>query len=114
MASKFRQEHSFDERKEESSRVLEKYSNRVPVILDVYKNQIELSKCKYLIPVNMTAAEFMFSLREKIKLSPEHALYMFIKKNLVTGHNTMGETYNEYKDADGFLYCTLAREATFG
>ena len=59
----------------------------------------------------MTAAEFMFSLREKIKLSPEQALYMFIKNNLVTGHNTIGETYNEYKYADGFLYCTLAREA---
>lgn len=112
--STFKQQHTFSERQAESTRVLEKYSSRIPVIMDTYKSQVDLDKTKYLIPSNMTASEFIFTIRRRTHTSEEEALYMFVGNTLVTSHKTMSEIYNQFKDDDGFLYCTVAKEATFG
>lgn len=111
----FKEKFSFAERSAESTRVIEKYSSRVPVILESDGVEgIELPKSKYLIPSNMTASEFIFSIRKRAELKPEDAIYLFVNKTLVTSHHTMNEVYNLHKDADGFLYCRVLREATFG
>lgn len=112
--SSFKQQHTFSERQAESTRVLEKYSSRVPVILDSYKDQVSLNKSKYLIPSNMTSGEFLYTIRKRANLTESDALFMFVGKQLVTSHMSMLEVYNDNKDADGFLYCTVCREETFG
>ena len=116
MLKNFKEEFTFSERKSESTRVLEKYPKRCPLILTDMNNTFNLTKNKYLIPSSMTVTEFLITLRQKLKdnIKKEDAIYLFINKKLLTSTMTFGEIYEIEKDEDNFLYCTICKEATFG
>ena len=71
-------------------------------------------KEKFLVPHDLTVAQFMFVLRKRIKLNSQTALFLLVNGSLVTSHTTMYELYEKFADDDGFLYVTYTTENTFG
>ncbi|XWS49751.1 hypothetical protein CRYUN_Cryun12cG0029800 [Craigia yunnanensis] len=95
--SYFKQEHNLEKRRAEAARIREKYSDRIPVIVE----KAERSD----IP-NID--------KKKIKLSAEKAIFIFVDNVLPPTGAIMSAIYEEKKDEDGFLYVTYSGENTFG
>ena len=116
--SKFKATYSLEERKNESSRILREYTNRMPVICEVAPNSKlkPLEKTKYLVPYDMIAGQFQFLIRRNLDLEENSAIYIFTPDNKTIQLNkTMMEVYNIHKDKqDNFLYLLYDSEETFG
>jgi GABA(A) receptor-associated protein len=106
---------TFEERLAEATRITTKYPSRVPVIIEVIGNLPEIHKYKYLVPKSSTAGEFLFTLRQRMKLSPDTALFLFVNhKTLVPCSQDMSQIYENHQGKDKFLVMTLSGEACFG
>merc|ERR1711879_242226 len=117
MTSKFRSGKSFEERKELSGRILEKYSDRVPVIVEKYNSTEplpDLEKSKFLAPSVLLVGQFVHQIRSRIELSADQSLFVFCQDTIPNTTQTMGEVYKRFKDDDGFLYMTYTSMSTFG
>ena len=113
----FKQQNTFQQRLQESSRVLTKYPDRKPIICEKSYRQQDLpdiDKRKYLVPNDLTVAQFMYVIRNRMKLGPEEAIFLFINGQMITGSAIIGNIYEYQKDPDGFLYIQYAKENTFG
>ena len=105
----------FETRLTESKRIMEKFPDRIPIIVERGNTNIqEIDKNKYLVPKDLTVGQFMYVLRKRIKLNPEEAFYIFINNTLPATAQLLSIEYNNKKDKDGFLYVTYAGESTFG
>ncbi|GER52941.1 autophagy-related protein [Striga asiatica] len=114
--SSFKLEHPLERRQAESSRIREKYPDRVPVIVEkAGKSEIpDIDKKKYLVPADLTVGQFVYVVRKRIKLSAEKAIFVFVNDTLPSTAALMSAIYDENKDEDGFLYMTYSGENTFG
>jgi GABA(A) receptor-associated protein len=105
-------------RRGESSKIREKYPDRIPVICEKAPNSKlkEVDKTKYLVPYDLTAANFSFIIRKRLELSKEAALFLLVSgKHSITGDTSMSEIYEKHKDSDdGFLYIAYTSELTWG
>jgi GABA(A) receptor-associated protein len=111
----FKKELTLEKRLEQSTKIMEKYPNRLPIICDVATTLPKLDKHKYLIPEDLKSESFMYVIRKRIKLEPEFAMYFFVNNNkLLQANRFMSEIYEKYKDDDGFLYVYVCSETTFG
>ena len=112
----FKNKNSYEKRFSESKSVMEKYKDRLPII--VLKSQNcslpDVDKCKYLVPKDMTMGQFLFVVRKRIKLGPEQALFITVNGTLVSSVKTIGDIYCDLSDEDGFLYVIYTNENTFG
>jgi GABA(A) receptor-associated protein len=117
MSKSFKRDHSFNLRRSESSRILEKYPDRIPVICeksDVQSTLPDIDKKKYLVPRDLTMGQFIYVIRKRIKLSSEKSLFVFVNNQLVPTAALIAQVYERYVDDDGFLYVTYTGESTFG
>ncbi|KAH7295773.1 hypothetical protein KP509_27G065300 [Ceratopteris richardii] len=114
--SSFKQEHDLDKRKAEAQRIREKYTDRVPVIVEkAERSDIpDIDKKKYLVPADLTVGQFVYVIRKRIKLNAEKAIFIFVDNVLPPTAAIMSAIYDEHKDEDGFLYVTYSGENTFG
>ncbi|KAI9475705.1 MAG: light chain 3 [Benjaminiella poitrasii] len=112
----FKQEHSFEKRKKESERIINKYPDRIPVICEkILKSDIPtIDKKKYLVPTELTVGQFIYVIRKRIKLSPEKAIFIFVNGILPPVSESMVVIFDKYKNEDGFLYIQYSGENTFG
>lgn len=112
----FKEEHSLDSRTQESSKIRNKYPDRIPVVVEkAPRTHIQdIDKRKFLVPSDLTVAQFMYIIRKRIQLPPEKAMFLFVNKVLPATSATMGSIYEEHKDEDGFLYIAYSGENTFG
>lgn len=107
----------FSKRKEESTQIINKFPDKVPVICEKDpKSKINsILKTRYLIPKNYTVSQFSFLISKKITLTNEESFYLLANGiNAISGKDTMYEIYNKYKDEDGFLYITYTSELIWG
>lgn len=116
---KFKNELTFQKRLEESSRVLTKYPDRIPIICEKIENKKnddipEIDKKKYLIPTNLTIGQFLYVIRSRIKLPPEKAIFLFVGGLIPSSTTIISQIYSTKKDLDGFLYIYYSGENTFG
>lgn len=76
--------YSSEQRKRESRQILLKYPDRVPVVVQRAPNStlVDLDKHKFLVPYEVTVAQFMWILRQRLTLSHNKAIYIFINKTL--------------------------------
>ncbi|CCE81504.1 Piso0_002162 [Millerozyma farinosa CBS 7064] len=116
MRSQFKDEHPFEKRKAESSRILQRFSDRLPVICERAENSDiqEIDKRKYLVPGDLSVGQFVYVIRKRIKLPSEKAIFIFINDILPPTAALMSTIYEEHKDEDGFLYVLYSGENTFG
>ena len=114
----FKKDNSFESRKSESDRILDKYPDRIPIICEKNKsanNDIPyLDKIKYLIPNNLTIGQFIYVIRSRMKLPSEKAIFLFVNGSIPSSSELISLIYENNKDRDGFLYITYSGENTFG
>ena len=112
----FKDRYSFEDRFNESSRILLKFPDRIPVIVQRNKNNDmpNIDKEKFLVPSDLTLGQFVFIIRKRVQLSSEKALFLFVGNNLPTTGTLMRELYHLYKNEDGFLYVIYSGENVFG
>ncbi|KAJ6873794.1 hypothetical protein NC651_032594 [Populus alba x Populus x berolinensis] len=105
-----------ERRQAEAARIREKYPDRIPVIVErAEKSDVpDIDKKKYLVPADLTVGQFVYVVRKRIKLSPEKAIFIFVKNILPPTAAMMSAIYEENKDEDGFLYMSYSGENTFG
>jgi len=114
--SNFKKSKSESERISESSKIIERYPDRIPIIVEKDKKSKikDIDKNKFLVPNDMTLGQFIYVVRKRIKLDPTEALFFFVNNILCNNTQTLGEIYKTYKDKDGFLYILYTSENTFG
>jgi len=107
---------SFKQRKYESVRIMAKYPDRIPVICEKSSssNISLIDKNKYLVPNDLTIGQFLYVIRQRIKLKPEQAIFLFIDNILPSSSDNIALLYDRHKDSDGFLYVSYSGENTFG
>lgn len=106
-------EIDFNIRIAESQRLLNKYPDKIPIIVNGSKN-ISINKHKYLVPNTLSCGQFLYILRKRINLNPTQSLFMFINNTLPTTSAIMNDLYKIHKDSDLFLYIFINEENTFG
>lgn len=112
----FKKKYSLEKRKQESKKILTKYPEKIPVIVEKSKkcSLNDIDKNKYLVPEDLTMGQFLYVIRKRITLSPEESLYCFVNETLPATSSSMSHIYNDHKDEDGFLYITYCSENVFG
>lgn len=112
----FKKRYSLEHRKEESKKVITKYPNRIPVVVQQSEKSTlnKIDKHKYLVPRDLTVGQFMYVIRKRIRLSKEQALILFVNDTVPSGSMLMSVLYKENKDKDNFLYVFYSGENCFG
>lgn len=112
----FKQQHTFEKRKKESTRIKIKYPDRIPVIVEKNdKSKIEqIDRNKFLVPNDLTVGQFAYVIRKRINLNHEQAMFLFINNIIPPTNALINVLYDERCDDDGFLYMTYSGENTFG
>lgn len=115
--SSFQEKYPFAQRKAESARIIEKYPDRVPVIVELSTKKSDvpnIDKHKYLVPKDLTIGQFIHVIRKRIKLSPEKAIFIFVNNVIPSTGDLMISVYEEHVNEDGFMYITYSGENCFG
>ncbi|XP_063297303.1 microtubule-associated proteins 1A/1B light chain 3C [Pelobates fuscus] len=114
----FKQRKSLAARKGEVIGIKAKFPTKIPVVVERYPKEKylpRLDKIKFLVPQDLSLAQLINIIRNRMDLSATHAFYLLINnKSLGSLSLTMSELYKDHKDEDGFLYITYASQEMFG
>jgi len=111
----YKEKNAYEKRLIESTTIIEKYPERVPIICERLTMKVPLiDRSKYLCPRNLTMANFLYVIRKRLKLNESEAIYLFINNSIINGSKDLGTIYEQKKDNDGFLYIRYDSETTFG
>lgn len=88
-----------EQRKSEAEKIRTKYPDRIPVVVErVPNSQIpEIDKRKFLVPNDISVAQFMWIIRKRIQLPSEKAIFLFVNKTIPQSSSTMGQIYTSFK-----------------
>ena len=117
ISSNFKKQYSYENRLEESRRVLDKYPDRKPVICEKSKKEYylpDIDKIKYLVPDDLTLGQFIYVVRQRLHLNPEEALFLFVNNKFIPVSTMFSQVYSQERDPDGFLYLQYTKENVFG
>jgi len=114
MTSQFKSQYTLEERQKQSSNILNKYKDSVPVYIDFTNLSKPIEKSKFVIPNGFTMGQLLTAIRMKMNLNPACALFIFINNRLIPVTNIVSAVYETNKDEDGFLYVCCSEENTFG
>ena len=113
----FKQKFPFETRNNEATKILNKYPNRIPIILErsnTCKSVPDVDKKKYLVPHDLTMGQFQYVVRKRLKtITSEQGLF-FVGNSMPSATQLLTQVYKDHKDEDGFLYVIYAGENTFG
>lgn len=115
--SLFKTKLTFVERKKESSSIMEKYPDRVPIICERNPKDTRtpiIGRTKYLVPADLTVGQFLSVVRKYIKVNDNQAIFLFVNGYIPLTSQIIRNLYDYSKDEDGFLYIIYALENTFG
>lgn len=126
----------------ESFKEKNKSINKIPIIIKKKKNDSsltlsiidnlryqlyptmvipELVKCKFLVPKDLTVAQFIYVIRKRLNLSYEKSIIIYFKNSddkliIYPNSHTLEDVYNETGsiNVDKFLYAFYIGENTFG
>lgn len=114
-------ERSLEDRSRVSAKLLGRYPDRIPIIVDRPPPSFTrrdttppIDKHKFLVPKDLTMGKFVYEVRKHIKIDSQQSIFLFVNGTLIPNSESISRTYSRYKDMDGFLYITYATEDTFG
>ena len=112
----FKTKNDFAQRLSESNKIMEKYPQRVPIIVEkCNKSQInDIDKHKYLVPKDLNMNQFVYIIRKRIKLDKSQSIFLMVNNTVCPSNIPICNVYNDHKDEDGFLYVKYTGENTFG
>lgn len=93
------------------------YPKYIPVLIRSKSEKIKLRKYRFLAGEDLTIAEFLVGVREKmiVPLRSSESMYIFINEVIPRASATFSELYKDYKDKDTeMLILTLCVENVFG
>ena len=108
---------SIAKRQEESANIRMKYPDKIPIICEraASSKLPPNERSKFLAPSDLTAYQFSYIIRKRIKMPESDSLYFFVNgRYILKGDTLMSEVYDQRKDVDGFLYITYTDESTLG
>ena len=98
------------------NKIRQKYPDKVPVIINVHQSSYAelppLDKNKFIIPQSFTIAQLLATIRKRVNLRAEKALFIFAD-NSILPTNTIMEDLLTNTDKQ-YLEFTIAVENTFG
>ena len=100
-----------EKRKKDCEKVVQKFQNKIPVIVTKHEKSLlpTLDKEKFLVPNDISVANFHAIIRKKLVLQAEYGLNFFVRGNVMPKQDSlMQDIYNSHKDEDGFLYIEYA------
>jgi len=114
--TRFKEKYSFEQRQGEAIRIMKKYPDRIPVIVEKSEDSdiLDIDKKKFLVPKDLTMGQFTYVIRKRIKLAPETAIFLFINNTLPASTSLISQVYKQHANKDLFLTVTYAGEQTFG
>lgn len=115
----FIDDYTFFDRSTEASRIMTKYTDRIPIICEKNQRDIgtpDIDKHKYLVPLDITIGQFMYVIRKRLRLTAGDAIFFFVgdKHTIVPINTSMDQVYSHFKNPDGFLYIIYSKENVFG
>jgi len=114
----FKHTYSFDDRLRESTRIINMYPDRIPIICERFEKASRdcpfIDKKKYLIPPDLTVGQFIHIIRNRLNFPREKALFLFIDEIIPYTSQQISSYYHIYREPDGFLYIYYTLENTFG
>lgn len=114
----FKKRFTLEQRKEECEKMLAKFPDRIPVIVERLPNSTlpVMDRKKFLVPNDIVLGQFIQIIRKRININPVNAIFTFIgeKHRLFGVVDLMSNIYSDNKDEDGFLYVYYTSENTFG
>ena len=111
----FKDRYSFEQRTKEAAKLMNKYPDRVGVIVTTQDNMTPLDKRKFLVPRDNTVGQFMHVIRKRLNVQHKNAIWLStVNESIPPIARTMGEMHKEYMDKDGMLYLKVNEETTFG
>ena len=115
MISDFEKKYPLDKRIKEFNSMHSRYPSRVPIIVfPSDETQPKIEKNKFLVPNDLTFSQFIYTIRNRIKLREDQAIYIFFRGELVNSGSSMYEVYEHHKSDDDILYGFYSLENTFG
>jgi microtubule-associated protein 1 light chain len=116
----YKQKKSFDARKAEVTTISSKFPNKIPVIVERGRNERNLpllDRSKFLVPEELSLAQFSVIVRERlgVPLSEETTMFFLVNdKSLVVLSTPLRQVYENDKDEDGFLYMVYTSQPGMG
>eukprot|EP01129_Flabellula_baltica_P000814 TRINITY_DN10765_c0_g1_i1.p1 TRINITY_DN10765_c0_g1~~TRINITY_DN10765_c0_g1_i1.p1 ORF type:complete len:136 (-),score=37.06 TRINITY_DN10765_c0_g1_i1:40-417(-) len=117
ISGSFKSEFDETQRREVSTKILERYPGRVPVIVEKAPNSSvpDITKRKFLVPGDIPVGSFSFEIRKHLpELDPSKAIFLFVNDTIPPTGGLMSQLYDKYGDDDGFLYIVYSGDAVFG
>ena len=76
----------------------------------------KIDRRKYIVPSDMTAAQFVYVIRKRLRFRPTEALFLFVGSSgtILSGEVALSSLCDRHVDEDGFLYVKYDIENTFG
>ena len=105
---------SFESRIQETQRMKTKHPDRIPILVEPRPNAPPIDKRKYMAPKDLVFSQFIYVIRKRLQIKPEHALFFFNENTLISSQHTLAQIYADRQDKDGFLYVAYDSENTFG
>ncbi len=99
--------------KESALKLMMKYPTRIPVVIEKVDPSLGLTKFKYLCPRDVTLAQFLYSVRAKMHVTGEKAVFVSVGGVMPPSSWGMGKVYDNYQK-DEFLSLVVSGENTFG
>ncbi|CAD7093361.1 unnamed protein product [Hermetia illucens] len=95
-----------------------RFPTKIPIIVDRYAREYELpylNKRKFLVPQEITMAQFLLIIRNRLNISHNKALFLLVNnRTLVPMSKSITEVYEQHRSDDGFLYMTYTSQEVFG
>ena len=105
-------------RKQNCDKIKQQFPDKIPIICEKDpKSEINnIDKTKYLVPNDLTVAQFSFMIRKRLQLPENEAFFLLAKgKYTLTGDMNLIDVYKKYSDSeDGFLYIAYASKVIWG
>jgi len=111
----FRDRLSLDQRRAEFDRIRTHLSERVPIVVETRGTDTpRVDREKFLVPLDLTVAQFSFVIRKRMQLGASRAIFLLVDDVLPPGTTVVHELYDRHASEDGFLYVVCTTENTFG
>ena len=118
MEFQYKNNNTLESRRSQYRKIIDNHPDKVPVILERDKRCTinKTIKTKYILSREVTMAEFVNIIKEKLNLNPDRALFFLVNGNRsITMTEELGHIYDKYSDKeDGFLYMSYSEEVVFG
>jgi len=116
----YKKQYPLLDRKRVSETILDRYENRVPIILEAGDRRlVQAGTVNYQRQIMMRDTriqDLIVSLKQKLgdQFRPTDSLFIYADNRILNGFTTIGKAYDQYRDEDGFLYLTYTTQETFG